>query len=105
MVFERGMPHLNDQLTRNFYANFVVDMETGLGGQTPTAQLAWSNDGGHTYGQTIQMTTGVLQDYLARCRAPGNLGSGRNRVFRFRLSNTAPPRVQQAYLDLLKGTS
>jgi hypothetical protein len=105
IVWERAAAHVKQELLTAFYSNFQVDIETGLGGSTPTALLDWSNDFGHTFGTPISMSTGAAGQYQTRCRVPGSLGSARDRVFRWRVSNNVPPRPNAAYVDVVLGTS
>lgn len=106
IIWERASPHMNREKTFNFYANFQLDTETGLGGSTPIARLAWSDDGGHTYSNGFDMSLGGLGQYATRCRAAGSLGRSRDRVFRVRISNDVPPSgVLNAYIDVTTGTS
>lgn len=105
IIWERTSPHLNNEQVMAFFANAQIDMETGLGGSTPQAMLDWSNDGGHTFGSVYLMSTGAIGEYLTRCRLPGSLGQGRNRVYRLRVSNDAPPRLLNFYMDVERGTN
>lgn len=105
IVWERTAPHLKREMVTNFYGNFQLDMNTGQGGSTPTAFLSWSNDSGQTFGSTVAMSTGAAGQYQTRCRVAGSLGSARDRVFRVRLSNDAPPVVLAAYCDAIGGTA
>lgn len=106
IVWERAAAHLKRELMTNFYGNFQLDTETGLGGSSPTAHLAWSDDGGHTYNTPRDMTMGATGQYATRCRVAGSLGSARDRVFRVRISNNVPPSgVMGAYVDVTGGTS
>jgi len=105
IVWERSSPHLKNELITNFYGNFQLDTETGLGGSTPTAQLSWSSDGGHTYGSARDMELGAAGQFNTRCRVAGGLGSDRDRNFRVRISNDVPPSgVMAAYVDVMGGT-
>ncbi len=106
IVWERTAPHLNSGRMMNFYANFLLDLEDGLGGSTPNARLNWSDDGGKTFGTEIDMTMGALGEYPTRCRAAGNLGQSRDRAFRVRITNNVPPNgVLNASVDIVRGTS
>ncbi len=106
IVWERASPHQKRELVTHFYGNFQLDTETGLGGSSPTASLAWSDDAGHNYGTPRDMQLGALGQYATRCRVAGTLGSARDRVFRVRISNDVPPSgVMAAYVDVIGGTS
>lgn len=105
IVWERCGPHLNNQRLMAFYSEFMVDQETGLGGSTPTATLDWSDDGGHTFGVSMPMSTGAIGQYQTRCRVAGSLGQSRDRMYRYRVSNSVPPRPFAAYLNVAQGTN
>ncbi len=105
IIWERTSPHLKNEQIMHFYANFQLDMETGLGGSTPTALLNWSDDGGHTFNSAIEMPMGGVGEYPTRCRAAGNLGQSRDRNFRVRISNDVAPRLLGAHVDIARGTS
>ncbi len=105
IIWERTSPHLKQEQVMHFFGNFQLDMETGLGGSTPTARLAWTDDGGHTYSSAVEMPMGAIGEYPTRCRAAGTLGQSRDRAFRVRISNDVPPTVLQAHCDIQAGTS
>ncbi len=105
IVWERAAPHLNNSRKMLFYGNFLLDMETGVGGSTPVVNLSWSNDGGHTFGADFAMSTGDIGNYQLRCRAAGSLGQSRDRVFRVRGSNDKPATLLNADVDMFPGTN
>ncbi len=106
IVYERASPHTNNLKKYNFFGNFELDTETGLGGSTPTAELSWSDDGGKTFISSFEMSLGGVGEYATRCRAAGSLGRSRDRVFRVRITNDVPPSgITNAYLDVTPGTS
>ena len=106
IIWERAAPHMSNTKKFLFFGNFQLDTETGLGGSTPTARLAWSDDGGKTYSSGVDMSLGANGQYPTRCRAAGNLGRSRDRVFRVRISNDVPPSgVLGAYVDVNPGTN
>jgi hypothetical protein len=107
---QRRAPHLVTELTTNFYSDFRLDMETGLGattgqGSAPLVLLNWSDDGGHTWSDALELDAGSLGKYRLRCRAAGTLGSSRDRVFQVTVSDPIPWRVNEAYVNVIQGTS
>ncbi len=107
---ERRAPHISREMIYNFHSNFLLDMETGLGnisgqGSNPIAWLAWSDDGGHTWSDGLEMSAGIRGDYRQRCRVAGSLGQSRDRVYQVTVSDPIPWRLIGAYLDVLPGTS
>lgn len=111
IIRERQSPHANASLQVLFFSEFQLDFETGRGnpnapGNAPNVRLAWSDDGGHTFGSEIAIDAGITGDYTTRCRAAGGLGSGRNRVWRVRATDPIPYRgLMQAYVNVVQGTS
>lgn len=92
----RQAPHLTDEARIFTYHNFQLDMETGLDltGPPPTEvmNLAWSNDGGHTFTAPLPALIGKSNAGAAyRTRVLWRrLGSARDRVFQ--VSTVAPIR-------------
>lgn len=75
-------------------SELVLDFERGVGLQTgqgsdPKVMLTISKDGGHTWGNEIQLTLGAVGKYLARCVAR-RLGTARNGDWTFKLRITDP---------------
>lgn len=106
--WERAAPHIQNQQIYNFYSDFQLDIESGLGNTTgivgtPSVNLSWSDDGGHVYGNAIAMNAGLTGQYRSRCRAAGNLGRSRDRIFRVRTPYPLP--VTNAYVTVQRGTS
>lgn len=106
----RRSPHATNEQKVNFYSNFQLDMETGLGNTTAAGTLdpvllQWSDDGGHTFNGGVDLDAGAVGEYLTRCRVPGNLGSSRNRVFQIVDSSRFPRRILQAYVTVSPGTN
>ena len=110
IVRVRRSPHASAEQVYNFYSNFQLDMETGLGnttgaGSAPTALLQWSDDGGHTWSKGMALNAGAMGQYPTRCRAFGSLGRSRDRVFQVTVSDPIPWRILQAYLTVTPGTN
>jgi hypothetical protein len=106
----RRAPHLVNELKRTNYYNFEVHMEVGLGlssgqGSDPLAMLRWSNDGGQTFGNYLNMEAGRIGAYGTRVRTPGSLGQARDRVFEVTATDPVPWRIVDAYVDARVGTS
>jgi hypothetical protein len=76
---------------RKFYSEFALDCTTGEAeqGDDPIVELSWSDDGGATYGNPVQRSTGQTGEYLARV-VWHRLGTGRDRVWRVDFSDDAP---------------
>jgi hypothetical protein len=105
IIYERTGAHINAERRMMFHSEFMIDMETGLGGTNPTASLDWSDDGGHTFGTTRLLSTGAIGQYQTRCRMAGSLGQSRDRMYRTRMWNSIPPRPFAAYLTVNPGTN
>jgi hypothetical protein len=76
---------------RKFYSEFALDCTTGEAeqGDNPIVELSWSDDGGATYGNPVQRSTGETGEYWARV-VWHRLGTGRDRVWRVDFSDDAP---------------
>lgn len=82
---------------RQFFAEFVADVTTGKApqGQEFFAELAYSNDGGLTWGNWIRRSTGRVGQYFARLLWT-RLGMGRDRVWRLRYEGNTPFTIVSA---------
>lgn len=71
---------------RVFFSRVAAEFETGVGlatgqGSSPTAWLAWSDDGGRTWSNDASVSLGAQGAYRARAEWR-RLGASRQRVFR-----------------------
>lgn len=72
---------------------FTLDCTTGLApqGVTPTVTLQWSDDGGFTWGNPVQRTTGAVGNYYSRvCWQNVNGPEARDRIWRVDFADDAP---------------
>ena len=76
---------------RIYFSEFAADVSTGgaAQGQEFFAELAYSNDGGNTWGNWISRSTGKVGEFFARLLWT-RLGAGRDRVWRLRYSGDTP---------------
>jgi hypothetical protein len=84
-----------------------IEVDTGEGpaegsGSEPTITLAWSDDDGRTWSGSYSRGMGFSGDNLTRCRWT-NLGSSRNRAFRFTGSSATKTALIRAYADVEVG--
>jgi hypothetical protein len=105
----RRAPHVANENSRVFYRKFELDLERGVGlatgqGETPLVMLRCSRDGGHTWGESIEMSAGALGVYTQRVIAR-RLGHARDMVFEITVSDPVQWSIVQAWLDLEPGTS
>jgi hypothetical protein len=90
----RRAPYVPNEQKEVFYSSLQVDMEMGTQGSgTPTAQLSWSNDGGHTYSTPKTINLGAPGDFGGTRAIWRRLGRGRNRVFDFTLPDYSSGQV------------
>jgi len=84
----RTTPHLYRDGKRMFFDSFQVEMEVGGGpiGTESRAMLQWSDDGGNTWSGEKWVSAGKLGEYRTRVKW-NRLGSSRDRVFRFMLTD------------------
>lgn len=74
-----------------FFSRLTAEFETGVGlvtgqGSSPVAWLAWSDDGGRTWGNAAEASLGAIGQYRTRVEWR-RLGSARHRVFRLQWSD------------------
>jgi hypothetical protein len=101
----RRAPHLSQEQMRIFYQRFQLDIEAGAVRETDAPfyfQLRWSDDGGHTWSNTHQITADPLGQYKFRALWR-RLGVSRDRVFEVTDSNPGKSVLLDAYLRLTPG--
>jgi hypothetical protein len=85
----------------------VLDVGQGLAtgqGSTPQVMLQSSRDGGQTFGPERWVSAGPIGAFSTRARWT-RLGSARNRVDRFMMSDPVPWRLVDCEIDVTVGTS
>ena len=103
----RACPVISQLQRRMVFKELQVDIQAGsplaIGpGSNPVGMLRYSDDSGHTWSNRSTATLGKIGEYWARCRF-FRLGSGRNRVFEFSVSDPVPVVILGAYLDAVAG--
>lgn len=107
----RSAPHLTNELNWTFYHSFQLDLQVGVPGlpsnpvgatASPVVVLQYSNDGGYTWSNEIQMGVGTMGDYRYRCMA-FRLGRSRDRCFRIICTDPFPLYLVDAYLNVEAG--
>jgi hypothetical protein len=102
--------HLTDDLKRQFFHDFQIQFQPGVGLQTgqgsdPQAMLRWSDDGGSTWSLEHWKPIGKAGQYKNRCRWPGPLGSARDRIFEVQVSDPIKAVVVSANLNASPGAA
>jgi hypothetical protein len=90
-----------------YYQTIIVEVEAGVGladGSDPKLALQWSNDYGHTWSNWRYASIGKIGQYRARAKF-NMLGMGRNRVWRFRMTDPVKFYLLGAVLDVRQGQS
>lgn len=109
----RRSPHVSEEMLRVFYSQIQFDMQVGSteslvdGNGKPRPayiNLRWSNDGGNTWGNDNQISIGSTGQYQVRVQM-NRLGSGRNRVFEWSITDPVPVALIAAWLDVEPGTN
>ena len=82
----------------------ILDIEPGVGlvsgqGSNPQVMLEVSKDGGHTWGQQLWRSFGAIGQYKARAYW-NRIGSSRDHVYRFTISDPVKVVILGAYLDV-----
>ncbi len=96
----------SDSQNRMKWDSLEVLFETGSGistgqGSDPQAMLRWSDDGGHTYGNSIWRDIGKIGEYLIRS-IWNKLGISRNRVYELTISDPVRATVIGAFAEVRK---
>lgn len=103
----RGFPHLVTEANRNFYSQFIADMQVGtntgaIDGSTPfnppVVSLRWSDDRGASYGNRVQQSMGAAGQYLTSIQFQ-RLGMARDRVFELSWSAPMKTALQGAWVQ------
>jgi hypothetical protein len=90
-----------DDLDNIFISKFQLDAQVGqgeVGGATPNAYLAWSDDGGNTYGNSYPVSMGTAGQYKTRM-IWRKLGHSRDRVWMLIISDPIQKVILGAYVD------
>ena len=89
-----------------FISRLWVDCETGVGtnGETPDpqAELSWSNDGGHTFGNGYQASLGAIGKFQTRL-VWRRLGRSRDRIWKLQISDSVKKVLIGANIKVTKG--
>ena len=104
----RRAPCLMNENRLNFYAQFELDLETGLGtatgqGQDPVIMMRYSNDGGKTWSNEVTAEAGATGEYYKRA-IWNRCGAGRKRVFEVSTSDPVPYRLIGAFIKVKAGS-
>lgn len=101
---QRRTPHVWSRRNRRriFSSSLQVEFKAGVGLQTgqgnnPQAMLRWSDDGGQSWGNEVDMPIGLAGDTLNRAMA-FQLGAARDRVWEVNYSDPTPRDIIGATL-------
>ena len=105
----RVCPHLSNENYRLFCSRLWLDMQNGVGlvsgqGSNPQVMLDWSDNGGHTWSYEKWASAGELGKYNNRVYW-NRLGSFRDRVFRFKITDPVEIIIIDATLEVRRGRS
>jgi hypothetical protein len=107
----RSSPHMGSGMKRIFCKSLQLDMEVGVGlvsgqGSDPQVMLDWSDDGGHTWSDEAWTSAGGqvggIGEYSTRVLWR-RLGSFRDRIFRFKITDPVKVTILDAEVDLELG--
>lgn len=101
-------PPIHAEGRRVFMSRVQLDMETGIGlatgqGSDPQVMLQWSDDGGRSWSSERWASAGQIGQYRWRV-VWYRLGSFRERVLRFAVSDPVPVTFLGAHAELEVGT-
>jgi hypothetical protein len=103
----RRAPHLTSDLQRQFFEEFQIQFQPGVGlqnnqGEDPQAMLRWSNDGGSTWSNEHWITIGKIGRYQNRA-IWRRLGWSRDRIFEVAVSDPVKAVIISANLKVSVG--
>jgi hypothetical protein len=101
-------PHSDNQ-NRVIWHSLEILFEAGTGlltgqGSDPQAMLRWSDDAGHTYGNSIWRSIGKIGEYGRRA-IWNKLGRSRNRVYELTVTDPVKATVIGAYAEISKAVN
>lgn len=103
----RRAPHLTTDLQRQYFDEFQIQFQPGVGlqtgqGQDPQAMLRWSNDGGSTWSNEHWVSIGKVGKYQNRA-IWRRLGFARDRIFEVAISDPVNAVIVSANLKASVG--
>ncbi|SOY65593.1 conserved hypothetical protein [Cupriavidus phytorum] len=104
---QKDFPHIVTEGRKQFFSRFTLDCEVAVGNpndEDPQILLSWSDDGGNSWSNPIQMSLGRVGAYQTRARA-NRLGAARDRVWRVYTAAKAKVAFQGAFAEAAAGTS
>lgn len=105
----RRSPHICQEQNRTYHSRFQVDLETGVGltigqGSNPLVMFRFSNDGGHTWSNTLYPSIGPIGAWGTRTYN-WRLGMARDRVYELTGSEPVKTALIAAYVDGVGGSA
>ena len=105
----RRAPHLTTELKRQFFHDFQIQFQPGVGLQTgqgsnPQAMLRWSDDGGSTWSSEHWVSIGKVGKYKNRARWQ-RLGQARDRIFEVQVTDPVYRTMVSANINYSAGGS
>jgi hypothetical protein len=90
-----------------FFEELIIDMETGVGlatgqGSDPKIMLRYSDDNGHSWSSTLEVSIGQAGDYDAEVKV-GPTGSGKNRAWELTMTDPVKWAIFGAWARVAKG--
>lgn len=102
---ERTTPHVSNSMNRIYYSNMTLDVAQGTSTDStidPLILMQFSNDGGKTWSEERWVSAGKMGKYGGKIQFY-RLGSGRNRVFRIRVTDPVYWAISGADIDIKAG--
>jgi hypothetical protein len=100
----RDTQTLHEKDLRIAFHALYLDVQSGVGlisgqGENPQVMLSWSDDEGNTWSSEIWASMGRLGNYRHRA-AWRRLGSSRQRIYRFRVTDPVEVTILGGYADI-----
>ncbi|CAJ0710706.1 hypothetical protein ACPCHQ_17060 [Ralstonia thomasii] len=105
----RSFPTLDIEDKRVIYEKLTLDFQTGIGQatgtwQNPMVDVRWSDDGGYTWGNKVQVPVGAIGRFSTRATL-WRMGMGRRRVYEVSWAWPMDTALNGAWLDIRVGKS
>jgi hypothetical protein len=100
----KSFPTLMNNAERVRFLKMILDMQVGVGQATgdytaPFVSVRWSDDGGYTWGNRVEVPLGKIGEYMTRATL-WRLGYGTRRVFEVSWALPMQTVLQGAWVDV-----
>jgi hypothetical protein len=97
-ICERVSQHYDIEKQLISHNKLELDCEVGRGSDSPEIMMRYSDDGGFTWSAELWKTLGAVGKYKTRVEWR-RLGKSRDRVYHFKVSDSVPFQINEAFLN------